>query len=708
MDNPKLLGPLEGREVRYVQSIAQLDKMCNYLSSFDTIAFDTETTTAQVYLAPRWDRGTFIQGFSLVGMSFAAESHLGFYVPVGHLLDYTNWMAKPPVQLPRYYVLDRLKFVWDEKKIVAHNLKFDYQVTYRYGYKIKHPYFCTMIAQYVIDSREKFGLKPLTRKLLGREAVEIADLVGKRKATTQYEKDMRYDMSKASVEEVGKYAVADALNCLDLRKIQLYELDEVGRKSVFWNVEMPVLPIMAEMEIEGMMIDQDEVVELDTKLRYAAEDERDNIGEMAVHMDYQDFNPGNPKTVADLYTTKLNVELPNSRGTPRKDGSRPLATDEKALKQVRARHQGNKTVNTFTNHMLAWREIEKMRGTYTTGMQRYISGLDGKIHPDYLQHGARTGRLACAHPNLTNLPRRKDEYNIRALFSVDDPETECLVMADYKALEMRITACLSADSSLVRIILGEMQVGELGNYEGKVSLYTNAPLKNTDPVDIHCYTAMRIAGVTYDLVTDDMRTFYKPVGFGILYGISRFGLSRNLDVTDVEAQSYIDGWLNAFPGVQVFIDECKHYIFTYGYMTTYFGRRRYVDGRGKRADANGKYSSMEDMEQDGVFRALVNSRIQGSAADVMKLAMTRIRVLLDKAGLGYAKEVLQIHDEIVVRCLQKHVKQVADIVLEGMYIVMENKAAGIKVPLEGVAAAKLSLSKSAPDILKGVQLWKAA
>ena len=512
MAETKLLGPLEGREVKYVQSVEQMDEMCDYLGGFDTIAFDTEATTAQVYLAPRWDRGTYLRGFSLIGLSFAAESHIGFYVPVGHTLPYDNWLAAPPIQLPRHYVMDRLKFVWEEKRLVAHNLKFDYQVVYRYGHRIHHPHFCTMMAQYVIDHRERLGLKLLTRRVLGREAVEITDIAKKkRKATTQYDKDMRYDVSDVSVEAVGKYAAADALNCFDLRTCQLPELEEAGRKSIFWNIEMPVLPLMAEMEIEGMMIDRDEVAELDTKLKHAAEEEKQQLCTMAATMGAHAFNPGNTKSAADLYTTRLGAELPPSRGHKRKDGSHPLATDEKALKWVRAKYRENKTLQTFTNHMLGWREIAKMRGTYTTGMQKQISGLDGKIHPDYLQWGTKSGRLACARPNLTNLPRRKDEYNIRSLFAVDDPATECLVMADYKALEMRITACLSADKDLVRIILGEMQVGELGNYEGKLFLYTNKPLRNTDPVDIHCYTAMRIAGVTYDLVSDDLRTFYKPV-----------------------------------------------------------------------------------------------------------------------------------------------------------------------------------------------------
>ena len=707
------LSPMESRKCVIVQTQEQLEEMCQYLSCFDEIAFDTETTGLNIFQDDTVDKSRVKPGFRIVGISLAAERHIGFYIPLGHVLPEFDIFGEAPVQLPRDAVLDRLDFIWHDKKIIAHNLKFDYEVMLRHGKHIKKLYFCTMLAQHILKHKDKAGLKSLTRSYLKREATDISDVMGE-----------SGNIAYAPIKLVADYAVADALNCLDLYFLQRARFREVPQlAAVFRFIEMDALPIIAEMEIVGMKVDQEAMSLLKDALSKAAgkleKELYEHIKELQDTQSYikaDEFNPANPAHVEGVLENVYDVQdIPYSKGRARTDGTQPKSVDRKALKKIRQKYRHKKdprigSLMKFLNLMMEWRDIKKIHSTYTEALLEKISGTDGKLHPNFLQSGTVTGRLSCKKPNLMNLPRRKDDYNIRSLFTVDDPETECFVSADYKALEMRITACTSGDKDLVDIILGRKKLGDLGDYEGVVSKRTKdgkpIVLSNSDPVDIHMYTVFKVDGVPYNLITEDNRTDFKPVGFGILYGISKWGLADNLNIKENEAERRINGWLGTFPGVAAFIKSCKKFIVEHQYMSTCFGRVREVMKRGD--EYEGLQLRERRLEKSGVLRALVNARIQGTAADVMKMAMARIRGKLNVAGLGYAKVVLQIHDEIVVKCLQKDAEAVANIVLSSMYTMLTNTEMGIAIPLEGDAKATLTLSKSDKDLLEGKQLWQPA
>lgn len=704
-------GTTEGIECIIVDTWDKFNDMMEYLMQFEEIAFDTEATGLDFYAIDKEEDGEIIPGWRLLGISFAAESNKAFYIPLGHILPECDWTADPPVQLPKTEVLDKLDPIWNEKKLIAHNLKFDYQALFTSGKQIKNLYFCTLIALYVINCSAELGLKANTAKLLGRSVTGI-DKLAKSK-----------NLEAVDIKLTSDYACADAVNCLDLYKLAsktFKEHPDIG--AVFWHIEMPVLPIIAHMEMEGVSIDQEKVHVLGKKLTAAREKKTKEITDLLETIPYkghgvsiEEFAPTHTRHIISILEDWFSIDLEVNRKT-----NQPKV-DSKALNRIKLNphHRKNKELTQFINLLLDWREIEKLRSTYTESLLENISPKDNKLHADWLQFGARTGRLASRKPNLMNQPSRSDDdFDVRSVYIVDNDD-ECFIACDYSALEMRIAGCLSNDKDLVDILLERKKLGDLGEYEGVVSKMKDdfgnpITLSNNDPIDIHVYTVFKLDKVPYNEIDKAYRKKYKPVGFGILYGITGIGLSDQLKCSIKEADEAIAGYLDTFPGIRVFIDGCKHFILHNGYLSTAYGRRCWVQDKGfdlihvdKGDYIKYEYKLLDSymLEKKGVLRSLVNARIQGTAADVMKMAMAKMQKVFDKHPEYCAKIVLQIHDEVVVKCEKKHRDKVANIILENMYTELKNDQ-GLIVPLMGEATAGMSLSKAEDNLLAGHKLWK--
>lgn len=686
----KLKGPTEGLTLTLVNDKAGLDALIGILKAADIIAFDVETTTANVH-------GKI---FKLIGMSFAVNSAEGYYIPTGHIeSDQPTWMDSTLQQLDKEYVLDKLSFVWNDKKLIAHNMKFEYQVMRKLGRNIKHPYFCTMIAQYIIDNRtKKLGLKPLTKDILKRKALEL------RNVTT----DGGINLEGTPIEATLEYAAPDAVNCFELYEYQLVKLKkDYELYNLFFNIEMPVMTVIAKMELLGMLLDEEKIVKLNETLANECKElEHDMMdilesafGHVSVGLVHDDirFNPAsNAHVTTILYSdTKFNL--------PRQSSSK---SDKKALLYLRSNKQlmdKNPIANKFIGLILKYREIDKLRGTYTTNLLEKVSEIDGRLHPEFRQTVTNSGRLTSNNPNAQNIPTRNDGYNIRANFVANKKGMagRCFTSADYHAQEMRVTAAISSDKTLAGIILGHMKVSELGDYNGTESALLDDNGKNIilykdTPVDIHCYTATKILGIPYHKITKETRKRIKPVAFGILYGIGPPGLADQIDASIDVAREYINKWLDTFPGVKDFINRCKYDIMHNRCIRTRFGRKRMVPAPLMKEDFNG-------LTKAGVFRELINTAIQGTSADITKIAMVRVAYSLRKAKLD-ATIIMQIHDEIVVENNVEDSEKVARILMRGMYLELPSSDKSFVVPIISEPVARMSLSKSDTNILSNIKL----
>lgn len=708
----------DGIEIRIVQKQKHLDELIDYLEKGDPVGFDIETTTANIYAQEHEEDGIFYPGFRLVGTSFATSMHEAYYVPIGHTRpEQMNLWVGDVEQLPKAVVLEALSFVWTDKRIVAHNLKFEYEAMQRLGYPLHKPYFCTMLAQYVMDPYQRASLKILTGKKLGRNPLSIKDVLAAfRQKSDKPPKGYEYDMSACDIGIVAEYAGPDASNCFGLYEKYLEEMErEPELRDVFWNIEMPTLPAIVEMENVGLRINHDRIKKLSEELRVVSEEQavglcrvlEERFGSTRTNLsdDAPEFNPHNPDHVREILYGTERFQMPEkpAAGGTKKDGTRKASTESPALKKLLADAKADvgPTGKKFLKALLKWREISKLASTYTGSIMDRVSSMDGRVHPEYQQTGARTGRIACRKPNTMNLPRREDEYDVRSAFEA--APGHCFLDADYQAMEMRIVAAMSGDPTLLRLVLGEMPVSELGvthKVESKLKDDSGEPIILTpdSPADVHCYTVYKVQGTRYELITKKQRTDSKGTGFGVVYGTTSVGLATRLDTTKKKAQGHIDGWFSTFPDVKLHMVWYERFIKENGYARTYFGRRRYkISAEQKEGTSDG----------GAVFRALFNATVQGTAADIMKIAMIRIRHSLRRKGVR-AFVVLQVHDEIVVECKEEDMKKVADIVLESMYTELLSKSHNrtIKVPIVGEARAVKNLSKSAPNLLRGVELWK--
>lgn len=570
-----------------------LKKLRDFFLTKEILSLDTETTS------------TIAIDAELVGLSFSVEEHKAFYVPI------------PANREEAQKIVEIFRPVYESEQIlkVGQNLKYDLEVLRNYGIELKGKMWDTMIAHYLIQPELHHNMDYMAEIYLHYQTIHIDELIGPKGKNQRSMRDL-------NPKEVYEYAAEDADITLQLKNKLEPELKKYGAEQLFHEIEMPLMPVLAEMEMNGVRIDTDSLAETSTQLTQRMLDIEKHIYELAG----EQFNIASPKQVGDILFAKMKIIE-----KPKKTKKGQYVTSEEVLQQLRSKHE---IVGLILDH----RGLKKLLGTYIDALPKLINPRTGHIHTSFNQTVTATGRLSSSDPNLQNIPvRGEDGKEIRKAFI---PEPECLFFsADYSQIELRVMAHLSGDENMVEVFR-----------EGK---------------DLHAATAANIYKKPIEEVSRDERTKSKRANFGIIYGITVFGLAERLDIERAEAKQLIDGYFETFPQVHDYMEKSKEIARQQGYVTTLFGRRRYLP------DINSANSVVRGFAE----RNAINAPIQGTAADIIKVAMIRIFQRFKAEGIQ-SKMILQVHDELNFSVLPEEREQVGRIVLEEM-----QKAFDMKVPL---------------------------
>ena len=563
------------------------------LITTQVLSLDTETT------------GTDPISAELVGMSFSFEENQAFYVPV------------PPDGEEAQKIVNIFKPVFENEKIVkvGQNIKYDLLVLENYGVTLKGKMFDTMIAHYVLQPELRHGMDYLAEIYLKYDTIKIEELIGPK---GKNQKNMR-DLPP---NEVYKYACEDADVTLKLKNVLEGELAKNGVKDLFEEIEMPLVPVLAYMERNGVRIDKEALKE--TSRHFTA---RMNQIEEEVHqLAGTNFNIASPKQVGEILFEKLKIVE-----KAKKTKSGQYVTSEEVLESLKGKHE-------IVGKILEHRGLKKLLGTYIDALPQLINPKTGRIHTSFNQTVTATGRLSSSNPNLQNIPvRNEDGKEIRKAFIPDDG---CeFFSADYSQIELRIMAHLSEDPHMIEAFNEEQ--------------------------DIHAATAAKIYKEPLEEVTREQRSKAKTANFGIIYGISVFGLAERLNVDRKEAKALIDGYFETYPHVREYMDKSIRSAREKGYIETIFKRKRYLP------DINSHNAVVRGYAE----RNAINAPIQGSAADIIKVAMVRIYQRFMKEGIR-SKMILQVHDELNFSVLPEEKEKVKQIVISEM-----ESAYKMKVPL---------------------------
>jgi len=598
----------EFTETLIIRTEEELENLVKELESADGIAFDTETT------------GINQMEVALVGISLSVEPGIGYYIPVGHRVGDSP-------QLSLELVMDKLRPTMTNPGIpkYAHNIKYDAIIMARHGLWVEPLSFDTMLGEWLVhpsDSRGKLGLKSMAWRDLQLDMVEIEELIGSGRNQTT--------MDLVEVERAAPYAAADADVTLRLVELVSTRLDENEfAKRLFHEMEMPLVPVLARMEMNGILLDVELMKSLSGELGKTLEALTKDIYKIAGY----EFNVNSTQQLSEVLFDKLQLPTDGIRKT--RSGNYSTASDVlEALQEV--------DTTGIINALSEYRELEKLRGTYIDALPGMVSPHTGRIHTSFNQTGTVTGRISSSDPNLQNIPIRTEQgRRIRDAFIA--PEGSQLLAADYSQVELRILAHVSGDEGLRKAFI-----------EG---------------LDIHASTAAAVFGVAPDKVSVNQRSLAKRVNFGLMYGMGPFRLARENNLTMDEAKEFIETYFARFPSVRGYFDGTRKQALEEGYVETLFGRRRYFN----------VLSGDGDMSQREIARAereAINMPIQGTAADIIKIAMINLgRELLDR-GMK-TKMLLQVHDELVLEVPDEEVEEAASLVKQ----VMEN-AYKLDVPLK--------------------------
>lgn len=570
------------------------NKLATLLLSQESFAFDTETDGMNPLTA------------GLVGMSFAIKEYEAWYVPVPESADEAQEVLKPFVD-----VLQNSKSIK-----IGQNIKFDIIVMRKYGIRVAGQLFDTMIAHYLLNPELRHGMDYLAETYLGYRTVPIESLIGPKG------KNQR-SMRSVPVKEVCEYAAEDADITLQLKNFFAPKLTSEGLDSLFFDVEMPLVYVLAEIECTGVTLDRKALKQSSEVLTKELTTLEQEIYQLAG----VEFNINSAKQVGEILFDKLKIE---EKAKKTKTGS--YSTSEDILEKLRNKHP-------IVGKLLEYRGLKKLLSTYIDALPELINTETGKIHTSFNQTVTATGRLSSTNPNLQNIPIR-DELGreIRKAFTADNED--CLFFsADYSQIELRIMAHLSGDKNMIDAF--------------------------RSGADIHAATAAKIYGVAIESVTSDMRRKAKTANFGIIYGISVFGLSERLNVPRAEAKELIDGYFATYPAIKDYMDKSIQVAKENGYVETIYGRKRFL------ADINSGNAVVRGYAE----RNAINAPIQGSAADIIKVAMVRIFNRFETEGL-HSKMILQVHDELNFNVWKEEFEQVKKIVLEEMEGVIK-----LEVPL---------------------------
>jgi len=547
----------------------------------------------------------------LVGLSFSVEPFEAIYIPVGH--DY----PAAPAQLDRDVVLEALRPLLESKthKKVGQHIKYDMNVLSRYGITVQGVAFDTMLESYVLNSTgSRHDMDSLALKYLGHQTTHYEDITGK--GTKQI------SFSQVAIEEAGHYAAEDADVTLRLHQ-RLWPVlqDEPSLAKVLTEIEIPLIPVLARMEQAGVLVDGELLLKQSTELARRMQE----LEQQSHRAAGQPFNLGSPKQLQQILFEKL--ELPIIRKTPKGQPS----TAEDVLVELSADYELPKLV-------LEHRSVSKLKSTYTDKLPLQINPGTGRVHTSYHQAVAATGRLSSSNPNLQNIPIRTPQgRRIRKAFIA--PPGKLILAADYSQIELRIMAHQSGDEGLLKAF--------------------------HDGVDVHCATASEVFAVAYEEVNGDQRRAAKAINFGLMYGMSAFGLSKQLDISRSEAQEYMDTYFSRYPGVRAFMQETRELAREQGYVETLFGRRLYLP----------EINASNMQRRQAAERAAINAPMQGTAADIIKIAMIRVDDWLQTSQVS-ARMVMQVHDELVLEVDESELELVRDTVIQHM-----SSAAKLRVEL---------------------------
>ena len=580
-------------DYKLIENKEDAQNLCDFLLTNDFLSLDTETTSTNAIDA------------ELVGLSFAVKEKEAWYVAI------------PAKREEALQIVNIFKPLYENPQIlkIGQNIKYDLEVLANYGIELKGELWDTMIAHYLIQPELHHNMDYMAEVYLNYQTIHIDELIGPR---GKNQKSMR-DLSPIQVYE---YAAEDADITLRLKNVLEPKLKDAGVVDLFYQIEMPLVRVLAEMEMNGVLIDTDSLKETSELFTMRLTELEHRIYELAG----EEFNIASPKQVGDILFGKLQIIE-----KPKKTKTGQYVTNEETLQSLRSKHE-------IVEKILEHRGLKKLVGTYVDALPKLINPRTGHIHTSFNQTITATGRLSSSDPNLQNIPiRGEDGKEIRKAFI---PEPGCqFFSADYSQIELRVMAHLSEDEHMMQVFR-----------EGK---------------DLHAATAATIYKKGIDEVSRDERTKSKRANFGIIYGITVFGLAERLEIDRSEARQLIDGFFQTFPQVHDYMERSKEIVREKGYAETIFHRRRYLP------DIHSHNATVRGFAE----RNAINAPIQGSAADIIKVAMVRIYQRMKDEGLK-SKMILQVHDELNFSVLPEEKELMERLVLEEM-----QGAFALKVPL---------------------------
>ena len=578
-----------------IESFEELKLLVEKMMKQEIVAFDTET------------EGLNALETDIVGISFSWQKGIGYYLPIKN---------NKSVHEKSFEILKPF-FESTEIIKVGHNIKFDIQVLHKYNVKVSSPIYDTMVAHYLINPDMRHNLDTLSESYLNYSPISIESLIGKKGKN-------QISMRDVSIDKITNYASEDADITLQLKSIFDKEIEVNNLGKIFYDIEIPMINVLSEMETEGIKIDTSYLEKLDKEF----EEDLEKLKKEIFKKSGEEFNLNSPKQLGEILFDKLKLV-----SKPKKTKTGQYSTSEEVLSSLANDHK-------IIEDILEWRSLDKLQNTYVKSLPNEVSSLTNRVHSSFNQTVTTTGRLSSNNPNLQNIPiRTANGQKIRRAF-IPRGSDYILMAADYSQIELRVIASMS-------------------NEENMIDAFVNNQ-------DIHTMTASKIYNVNPENVTREQRGNAKTVNFGIIYGVSAFGLSQQTDLNRSESKVMIDNYFLNYPGLKKYMSDQIDFARNNGYVETIMGRRRYLQN----------INSQNNMLRSGAERNAINAPIQGSAADIIKIAMININSELKKQSLK-SKMLLQVHDELVFDVHKSEKDQIKDIVKTTM-----ESAVKLKVPLK--------------------------
>ena len=578
-----------------IESFEELKLLVEKMMKQEIVAFDTET------------EGLNALETDIVGISFSWQKGIGYYLPVKN---------NKSVHEKSFEIL-RPFFESTEIIKVGHNIKFDIQVLHKYNVKVSSPIYDTMVAHYLINPDMRHNLDTLSESYLNYSPISIESLIGKKGKN-------QISMRDVSIDKITDYASEDADITLQLKSIFDKEIEVNNLSKIFYDIEIPMINVLSEMETEGIKIDTSYLEKLDKEF----EEDLEKLKKEIFKKSGEEFNLNSPKQLGEILFDKLKLV-----SKPKKTKTGQYSTSEEVLSSLANDHK-------IIEDILEWRSLDKLQNTYVKSLPNEVSSLTNRVHSSFNQTVTTTGRLSSNNPNLQNIPiRTANGQKIRRAF-IPRGSDYILMAADYSQIELRVIASMSNEKNMIDAFVNNQ--------------------------DIHTMTASKIYNVDPENVTREQRGNAKTVNFGIIYGVSAFGLSQQTDLNRSESKVMIDNYFLNYPGLKKYMSDQIDFARNNGYVETIMGRRRYLQN----------INSQNNMLRSSSERNAINAPIQGSAADIIKIAMININSELKKQSLK-SKMLLQVHDELVFDVHKSEKDQIKDIVKTTM-----ESAVKLKVPLK--------------------------